>query len=76
MKEYICKEEGISINVSEIEDICPNCKGEIIDVDVIEIKDWKEILENQIDNIDDFARPIKDIDKYLNLVEEIKKLNL
>ena len=74
MKEYICEDEGISVNVTETEDVCPNCGGKIIDVDTITIRDWKDILSNQIDEIDDFATEMKDIDDYLKVVEEIKKL--
>ncbi len=75
MKEYICKEEGISVNVSETEDVCPNrgCGGEIVDVDAIDVRTWKEILENQINEIDTFSQ-MKDIDDYLKVVKEIKKL--
>lgn len=75
MKEYICEDEGISINVTETEDVCPNrgCGGRLIDVDSISVGDWKGILENQINNIDDFSE-MKDIDDYLKVVEEIKKL--
>lgn len=73
MKEYICEEEGISVNVSETEDVCPNCSGKIIDVNCISVKDWKWILENQIGNIDGYSE-MQDIDNYLKVVEEIKKL--
>jgi len=72
MKEYICIDEGVSVNVSETEDVCPNCGGEIIDVDAIRTKDWKSILNNQIYEIEDYSE-MKDIDDYLNLIKEIKK---
>ncbi len=73
MKEYICEEEGISINVTETEDVCPNCGGKIIDIESISVEDWKDILGNQIGKINNYSN-MKDIDDYLKVIEEIKKL--
>ena len=68
MKEYICMEEGISVNISETEDICPYCNGEVIDIDVMEIRDWMEVIENNIEGLE--------TNDYLKIIEEIKKLRV
>ncbi len=72
MEEYICEDEGISVRVTEEEGVCPNCGGDIIDVNTISVSDWRGILIDQVDNLKDY--PMKDIDDYLKVIKEIKKL--
>ncbi len=70
MEPYICKREGIEINMHDMEDVCPDCKSEVISVNDIEKSDWISILDDLMERLPDDI----DTDDWLSISETINDM--
>jgi len=68
MEEHICMEEGISVNLHDMEDVCPNCKSKVISVNDITNDDFEEIIQDKVDRLKEVD---VDIDYWLEVIEKI-----
>lgn len=70
MEPHICKREGIEINLQDAEDVCPDCKAEVISVNDIEKSDWISIIDDLIERLPDDI----DTDDWLHITEAIRDM--